>query len=447
MSSLVLPPGWEKKGSNPGYFSHPVHGTAYELFSSPAGGEDPETGWWWGCSAQAYVALADIPLDDGSGKKVLKVAPEDGAPLGGQARAAAPVVVVAPRRPLGAAPAPAPARRAAPAPRAAPEVVIPTGPAAPPAAAPNDGAVVAGDRPPPRIPAPWYEKARDDDYVVFENRESGQKTSELWGEEPPLPGTPHGVSWYSFRRRERYDATPHRDGRVILVSIPVPPPPRPPKWVGKGGAAGGGAGAKGAAPAPAAALTWKEKEAAKKAAEAEKKAADAARAAAKAAAAAVPAAARPALPEGWTTGATDDGDAYFYREDTGVSVWALWLQTGAGEWWNCATWERVAARPDVAPDDEAAAVVTPDGARVGAAGAPAPAPADDAPAPAPAEDESAAAAAAPEAASPEADAPAAAAGGGDDLAPGWAPMVDEDSGETFYYKAETGETTWEKPTA
>jgi hypothetical protein len=31
------------------------------------------------------------------------------------------------------------------------------------------------------------------------------------------------------------------------------------------------------------------------------------------------------------------------------------------------------------------------------------------------------------------------------LAPGWAESVDADSGKSFYFNAETSETTWEKP--
>jgi hypothetical protein len=353
-------------------------------------------------------------LDDGTGKKVLQVY-ADGTPLPGQIKA----VIKAKRAPafFGAeAPAPraAPVRIMAPAPAPAPAPAVVTTPA------PNDGDLVESDRPAPRFPLPWYEKARDDDFVVFENRETGAKTSELWGEEPPLPGGGGGQTWWSFRRRERYDAAPRNSGRVILVSIPAPPPKLANKFKGAGTPK-----AKVAAAVVPVAATWKEKAAAKAAAAA---AAAVVKAAPVAAAAAVEKP-RPAMPSGWRAADTEDGSVYFYREDTGVSVWALWLALPeGGRFVNCGSWEEVAERPDIADDDEASAVVDPSGARLLLAGGVAAVAVEEA-----------VAEAAPDAGAEEAASPT--------LAEGWAAVQDGDSGETFYYNAATGETQWEAPLA
>jgi hypothetical protein len=405
----VLAPGWVTRGSGTVFYQNDALGaTCYDLFVA-AEGQGLDSAYWWSCASQEYVEAAQVPLDDGTGKKMLKVM-SDGTPFPGQI----PEVIKAKRAPAffgfgevaapGPASKPAPVRAAASAPAAAPVVMTP---------APNDGNVVLGDRPAPRLPLPWYEKARDDDFVVFENRETGAKTSELWGEEPPLPGGGGGQTWWSFRRRERYDESPRYSYRVVLVNIPAPPPKRDSRFMGAGASVKVKVATATATPVG---VTWKEKAAAKAAAAA---------AAAAAKAAPTPVVAdkpHPPMPLGWLAADTEDGSVYFYREDTGVSVWALWLALPEGGFVNCGTWEEVAERPDIADDDESSAVVDPNGTREPRGGAGS--------GPAAVQEQEVAAE------------PAAAV-----LAEGWAAVVDDESGSTFYYNASTGETQWDFPAA
>lgn len=141
-----------------------------------------------------------------------------------------------------------------------------------------------------------------------------------------------------------------------------------------------------------------------------------------------------AMPMGWTRSLAEDGDVFFVSA-AGEALWLLFLQApgadGRPVFFSCATGEQLVERPPVPDGDAASAVVNAAGERVTlaaylseSAGA----------------DGAAAAAAAPAEVASEPAAAAAAAV----LPEGWLAMLDEE-GDTFYYCAATGESSWTLP--
>lgn len=490
MASFSLPAGWQRADGAPIKFTNAeLDMMTYDLYVITA-----DENYFYRCADGGYVQTFAIPLGDGRGVKCLKVY-ADGRPLPGQT-----AKLDLERSMAVKAPAPPPGKR--------PPVVINLGQASSAAATP---ALPSGPRKldsskPPRIPAPWYEKARDGDYVVFMNREDNARCSELWGVETWVQAGKQAKTYWCFKKGERYDAEPEgADGRrIILVDLaPVYsaiPTATSASSAGAGAAKGGptgggsllsgirkpgstaaaaaqpastggsllsnirkpggGVGGTGTAqasssygtataaavapssPTTAAAVTTHLRPAGPKPSREASEPVSAPPS--------QPPSQRPsptpvqqqqqeeqqqeqeeatlALPKGWMTAEDGEGGTFFWHAASESSLWKAWLAYKDPEhgmrFFDCVTWEESAGgQPAIEEGDESAAILNPDGSRYVA--------------------DRATPSASPAAEATEA---AEAGAGGVELPPGWAAVTDEETGETFYWKEETGETTWEVPT-